>query len=37
MRKEGIQKMPDIAWVAMIVVAYLLLSWFVLPRLGVPT
>lgn len=29
--------MPSIAWVAIIFVGYLLLNWFVLPRLGVPT
>lgn len=29
--------MPEIAWVALFFLGYLLLNWVVLPRLGVPT
>lgn len=29
--------MPEIGWVALFFIGYLLLVWVVLPRLGVPT
>ncbi len=37
MRRKEWRKMPDIAWFGLFFLAYLLLTWVILPRLGVPT
>ena len=37
MRTRGVSTMKDMLWMGLFFVAYLLLVWVILPRLGVPT